>query len=643
MATMECEGVSEKEKEEVTEEVPEEDKALIEFYSSFKDLFEFFCLNTTIHGTIRLVCSSRNKMKTAFWTLLFLASFGMLYWQFGSIFNQFWCYGVAMSISVHSEPKMFPAITLCNLNPHRVGEVEKSIMELDNLAKETLKSLYNFDLPEYVLGDEENWSTANASGINGSSFQLDRSIALVKQPYGEVGFRLCNATGGECYNKNYYSGVDAVNEWYRFHYMNIMSQVPPMFNFASADDHINEVVFACQYNGGPCRINDTEHFHHPIYGSCYTFNSNGTDYFWSALKPGILYGLSLILKVEQKDYIPLLSTQAGIKVMIHNHNQTPFLEHEGFDIRPGVESTIGIKQDKVNRLGGNYGDCTHDGTDVDVKLIYKSNYTLQACLYSCFQQMMIDKCGCGYYYYPLPDGAEYCNYNKHPAWGHCFYLLYDKLADHDLPCFSLCPKPCTETVYTLSAGYAKWPSERSENWIYAALQAQNNYSTISNKSDIAKVNIFYKQLDYNSWDESPDYPVSLAMSNMGSQWSLWFGSSVLSVIEVFEFALDVAILSLIYFYKRLRAKKHRINHLPPVPSVSLTLEKYRYMEEGLTRSPNTAKPYAQEASDNQRNGLPPYPKDNKCRFPELYSAGVVLNGFKHRNDHSADTDTNRSA
>jgi len=60
--------------------------------------------------------------------------------------------------------------------------------------------------------------------------------------------------------------------------------------------------------------------------------------------PLCLAGLSLILRAEQKDHIPLLSTVAGVKVMIHNHNQTPFLEHEGFDIRPGIATTIGIQQ-----------------------------------------------------------------------------------------------------------------------------------------------------------------------------------------------------------------------------------------------------------------------------------------------------------
>lgn len=36
---------------------------------------------------------------------------------------------------------------------------------------------------------------------------------------------------------------------------------------------------------------------------------------------------------------------------------------------------------------------------------------------------MVRKCGCGYYYYPLPPGAQYCDYNKQPAWGKSKKLL----------------------------------------------------------------------------------------------------------------------------------------------------------------------------------------------------------------------------
>uniref|UniRef100_A0A670JAM8 Uncharacterized protein n=1 Tax=Podarcis muralis TaxID=64176 RepID=A0A670JAM8_PODMU len=175
-------------------------------------------------------------------------------------------------------------------------------------------------------------------------------------------------------------------------------------------------------------------------------------------------------------------------------------------------------QDEVTRLGGNYGTCTKDGDDVAVKLIYNSTYTQQACLHSCFQRKMIEDCGCGYYYYPLPPGTEYCNYNKHPNWGK--------------------KKPHTH-VFKCVQNDLIWP------------MAQCLYVACFRK-DIAKVNIYYERLNYNSWDESPEYTM---MSNMGSNWSLWFGSSVLSVVELLEFLVDAAILSLIFLYRQFTAKR----------------------------------------------------------------------------------------
>ncbi|XP_043356137.1 amiloride-sensitive sodium channel subunit delta [Dermochelys coriacea] len=575
------------EQEWVNEEMG--DEGLIEFYSSFKDMFEFFCKNTTIHGTVRLVCSSRNRMKTAFWTLLFLASFGMLYWQFALLFSQYWTYPVIMTMSVHSEPKMFPAITLCNLDPYRFDLVSEKLAQLDQMAEEAIANLYGYKTSSFSshykkgirMKDLQKGGSVN---LNSSSFQLNPHISLVmlKEPdtgsrkkHFKVGFKLCNATGGNCFYKAYSSGVDTIQEWYRFHYMNIMSQLPIIINISSHEEHIQNLVYSCQYDGEPCRKEyhpckalkvlskggegllsllyrggiDYIHFHHQVYGSCYTFNSEGTDVFWKATKPGISYGLSLILKVEQNDRLPLLSTVAGVQVMIHNHNQTPFLEHEWFDIRPGIATSIGIRQDEVHRLGGNYGKCTVDGEDVDVKLLYNSSYTLQACLHSCFQHKMVERCGCGYYYYPLPPGAEYCNYNKHPAWGHCFYQLYNRLADHILSCFANVPTLLGVVVPRCLQGPQNGHQQmnlkhKNDNGGYlCACSKQQHASNIeilvagldppdsesaegynsNNRRDIAKVNIFYQQLSYQSVDESPVYTVNLLLSNMGSQWSLWFG------------------------------------------------------------------------------------------------------------------------
>ncbi|XP_014741238.1 PREDICTED: amiloride-sensitive sodium channel subunit delta [Sturnus vulgaris] len=404
-------------------------EGLMEFYGSFQELFEFFCRNTTIHGTVRLVCSGGARSRRAFWTLLLLASLAMLYWQFALMFSQFWAYPVVLTMSMHSEPKMFPAVTVCNLDPYRFELVREHLEQLDRMAEESLTFLYgsSSSSARWFRGKEHNGNGNGNGNLSSSGFQLSHNFSLVRMAElragrrrSSVGFRLCNSTGGNCFYKTYSSGLDAILEWYRFHYMNIMAQLPWVINISQHEEHVEDMVYSCQYDGEPCRPSDFVHFHHPVFGICYTFNSKGTDPFWTATKPGIPYG-------------DLLMNPAG------------------FPLCP---------QDEVNRLGGNYGKCTTDGADVAVELLYNNSYTLQACLHSCFQQLMLRECGCGYYYYPLPAGARHCDYNRQPGWGEA-------------------------------------------DWVLQALRHQNGYNSSSSRRDIAKVSIFYQQLNSQAVHEAP--------------------------------------------------------------------------------------------------------------------------------------------
>lgn len=97
----------------------EEEEALLEFHRSYRELFEFFCNNTTIHGAIRLVCSQHNRMKTVFWAVLWLCTFGMMYWQFGQLFGEYFSYPVSLNINLNSDKLIFPAVSICTLNPYR--------------------------------------------------------------------------------------------------------------------------------------------------------------------------------------------------------------------------------------------------------------------------------------------------------------------------------------------------------------------------------------------------------------------------------------------------------------------------------------------------------------------------------------------
>ena len=106
----ECEEQGPGPKPTASQQPTEEEEALIEFYRSYRDLFQFFCSNTTIHGAIRLVCSQHNRMKTAFWAVLWLCTFGVMYWQFALLFEEYFSYPVSLNINLDYDKLVFPCL-----------------------------------------------------------------------------------------------------------------------------------------------------------------------------------------------------------------------------------------------------------------------------------------------------------------------------------------------------------------------------------------------------------------------------------------------------------------------------------------------------------------------------------------------------
>ncbi|KAM9241685.1 epithelial sodium channel subunit delta [Dugong dugon] len=519
-------------------------EGLVELHASFTELFTFFCTNTTIHGPQHLLGSNHSRLRRATWGLLLLGALGIFCWKFILHLQEYWGYQATMTVSVPWGRRLSPAVTLCDMNPHRLAR--QYLEELDEFARENIYSLYKFNFSE---GRRPTRTTPTANGPGPKlDFQLDRGLRLqrLSEPGSQykVGFRLCNSTGGDCFNRTYSSGEKAVREWYHLHYMNILAT-------AQEDRHQNHFILSCQDNSQDCPAGSFKTFHHPIYGSCYTFSN-----ILASTHKDITQGISLVLRVEQQDYLPLLSAEAGIKVMVHGHNHTPFLEPpsldprflepHSFSILPGTKTTISIREEVVHWLQSPYGDCVDREKGVDIPLLYNTSYTMQACLVSCFQQLMVKNCSCGYYHYPLPAGAEYCTYARHPAWGHCFYRLYQELETHSLSCFSLCLRPCKESLYKLSMWTSRWPSPKSADWILAVLGGPQNRSQ-SPRSGIAKVNI-YQGINYLKMKETPP-PVEKLFSDMKNLMSQWFGMSMLSLIEVLELLLDTVSLTLLLGYR----------------------------------------------------------------------------------------------
>jgi hypothetical protein len=65
------------------------------------------------------------------------------------------------------------------------------------------------------------------------------------------------------------------------------------------------------------------------------------------LCPCCIPGLSLTLRTEQIDYIPLLSTVTGARVMVHGQDEPAFMDDGGFNLRPGVETSISMRKARM--------------------------------------------------------------------------------------------------------------------------------------------------------------------------------------------------------------------------------------------------------------------------------------------------------
>ncbi|KAB1254560.1 Amiloride-sensitive sodium channel subunit alpha [Camelus dromedarius] len=549
----------------------EEEEALIEFHRSYRELFEFFCNNTTIHGAIRLVCSQHNRMKTAFWAVLWLCTFGMMYWQFGLLFQEYFSYPVSLNINLNSDKLVFPAVSICTLNPYRYTEIKEELEELDRITEQTLFDLYKFnssntlvapargrrDLREALPHPLQRLPVsapphAARSARSATSSVRDNNPKVNRKDW-KIGFQLCNQNKSDCFYQTYSSGVDAVREWYRFHYINILARRQDT-SPSLEEDALGKFIFACRFNQVSCNEANYSHFHHPIYGNCYTFNDKNSSNLWMSSMPGVNHGLSLTLRTEQNDFIPLVSTVTGARVMVHGQNEPAFMDDGGFNLRPGVETSISMSKEAVDRLGDNYGDCTENGSEIPVENLYLTKYTQQVCIHSCFQESMIRECGCAYIFYPRPHNVDFCDYRKHDSWGYCYYKLQDAFSSDRLGCFTKCRKPCSVTMYKLSAGYSRWPSVTSQDWVFEMLSRQNNYTIKDKRNGVAKLNIFFKELNYKTNSESPSVTMVTLLSNLGGQWSLWFGSSVLSVVEMAELVFDLLAITFLMLIRRVRSR-----------------------------------------------------------------------------------------
>ncbi|XP_042336609.1 amiloride-sensitive sodium channel subunit gamma [Sceloporus undulatus] len=528
---------------------------------TLRELMHWYCMNTNTHGCRRIVVS-RGRLRRGLWILLTLTAVGLIVWYCVQLVMNY--YVASVSVTVHFHKLPFPAVTVCNINPYKYSAIKGHLAELDKETRMALESLYSF--PESKarerreVGSEEsnkgqflklfpllmasdlqpqpaiNVSSGYKRRIEASIFPGSSSMVNVKNPEDIVGFRLCDpSNSSDCALYTFSSGVNAIQEWYKLHYMNIMAQIDPEEKERMSYSP-NELILSCSFDGVSCDSRNFTSFHHPLYGNCYTFNSGQNGEVLNTSTGGSENGLQVILYIDEAEYNPFLVTSTGAKIVIHGQDEYPFIEDIGTEIETATATSIGMHFTTSHRLSKPYSNCTENGLDIPVENLYNKSYSLQICLHSCFQKSMVMTCGCAQYAQPLPTGAEFCNYKKYPNWMYCYYKLHEQFVKEQLGCQQICKEACRLKEWTLTTSLAQWPSTASEEWILRVLSWDKKMSSNKtlNKTDLASLMVFYKDLNERFITENPTNNVVLLLSNFGGQLGLWMSCSVVCVIEIVE-------------------------------------------------------------------------------------------------------------
>uniref|UniRef100_A0A2I3H6M8 Epithelial sodium channel subunit gamma n=1 Tax=Nomascus leucogenys TaxID=61853 RepID=A0A2I3H6M8_NOMLE len=502
---------------------------------TIKELMRWYCLNTNTHGCRRIVVS-RGRLRRLLWIGFTLTAVALILWQCALLVFSF--YTVSVSIKVHFRKLDFPAVTICNINPYKYSTVHHLLADLEQETREALKSLYGFPesrrrreaeswssvsegtqprfshrIPLLIFDQDEkgkarDFFTGRKRKVGGSIIHKASNVMHIESKQ-VVGFQLCSNDTSDCATYTFSSGINAIQEWYKLHYMNIMAQVP-LEKKINMSYSAEELLVTCFFDGVSCDARNFTLFHHPMHGNCYTFNNRENETILSTSMGGSEYGLQVILYINEEEYNPFLVSSTGAKVIIHRQDEYPFVEDVGTEIETAMVTSIGMHLTESFKLSEPYSQCTEDGSDVPIRNIYNAAYSLQ-----------VTDCSCC----PLPCPSVYCYYQLHRAF-----------VQEELGCQSVCKEACSFKEWTLTTSLAQWPSVVSEKWLLPVLtwDQGRQINKKLNKTDLAKLLIFYKDLNQRSIMESPANSIEMLLSNFGGQVGLWMSCSVVCVIEIIE-------------------------------------------------------------------------------------------------------------
>ncbi|XP_013401781.1 acid-sensing ion channel 2 [Lingula anatina] len=290
---------------------------------------------------------------------------------------------------------------------------------------------------------------------------------------------------------------------------------------------LNEGNARCTFRGEDCNI--TADFKHVFteFGNCYTFNS-GDDPSRNLFQDqaGIGNGLRIEINIQQEQYTNLIlrgdAPDAGILFHVHNQSEPASVETDGRAVGPGLHAYAGLTRSDFATLHPPYGQCNETAS-----LEFYPVYTMSGCVVECKRKHILRHCNCRLMEHP--GNEPVCGLIRILT---CVKPLLVNLTQ-DFTGMCSCSVPCSSVVYQTALSYSLVPSESTKveasNTLGVAVDdARKNYIILD---------VYFQSLNYQQSEQLPAVEWTALISDIGGQFGLFMGFSLLTVVEFIEFAI----------------------------------------------------------------------------------------------------------
>uniref|UniRef100_A0A914DV03 Uncharacterized protein n=1 Tax=Acrobeloides nanus TaxID=290746 RepID=A0A914DV03_9BILA len=430
------------------------------------------------HG-IPYIARSTKKFWIWFWVIATLVASGILIWQTVILLKKFFSFPVTIQYELKFDQHIFPAVTVCNLNPYK-----KSVA-------------YNFPKIERLMVTYDYMVHRVACDADSRcSMETNQTLEQYREMYGLVDI-------------NDTTAIQSIGR-------NLLGLESAGYNLSEAVDSLDEFILSCSFNTDDCDMkNDWTSYIDARMGSCFTFN---LDQKYFVHRAGPNFGLRIIMRTNISEFLPIADT-AGMRVLIHDQTETPFPDVFGYNVEIGMSTSIGVVYTEMSRETSPYGTCSNNKP---YGYLYNLNYDAEGCHRSMSQQDFVTKCGCYDPSYPKPTYSNVSNCVI-PSNLNCW-----KQTSNDTKNYASCKQPCDEGVYDAVISEATWPKG---NFLSVGNSKNRTVYTIDEVKQMAQLEVYFQQLDYERMYEKPDYTFTQLFSEFGAQIGLWVGISIVSIIE----------------------------------------------------------------------------------------------------------------